>query len=207
MRYLCENIQGTVLGYHQSDEISIVLIDYHSINSQTLLDNKVQEICSVVASMATMIFNRVFETLVENLYFNTKVLMSTKEEEAWYDLYSSKFHSAMFDARCFNIPKEEVVNNIYWRQIDAIRNSIQMVGQSNFTSEELYNKSCEEIKDMLFTQKGIKWSDLPSHLQRGSCCIKKESTNEFERSRWEVDKNIPIFKEGGREYIDRLIFA
>ena len=40
---------------------------------------------------------------------------------------------AMFDARCFNIPKEEVTNYFYWRQLDATRNSIQMVGQANFS--------------------------------------------------------------------------
>ena len=28
MKYLCENIQGCVLGYTQSDEISLVLTDY-----------------------------------------------------------------------------------------------------------------------------------------------------------------------------------
>ena len=42
-----------------------------------------------------------------------------------------------FDARCFNIPKEEVANYFYWRQLDATRNSIQMVGQANFSHKEL----------------------------------------------------------------------
>lgn len=37
--------------------------------------------------------------------------------------------------------KEEVTNLIYWREIDAIRNSIQMVGQTNFSHKELQNKS------------------------------------------------------------------
>ena len=35
MRYLCQNIQGCVLGYSQSDEISLILIDYQ--NSQQVL--------------------------------------------------------------------------------------------------------------------------------------------------------------------------
>ena len=59
----------------------------------------------------------------------------------------------MFDCRCFNIPKEEVTNLIYWRQLDASRNSIQMVGQANFSHKELQNKSCNDIQDMLMTQK------------------------------------------------------
>lgn len=28
MKYLCENIQGCVLGYTQSDEITLILVDY-----------------------------------------------------------------------------------------------------------------------------------------------------------------------------------
>lgn len=127
---------------------------------------------------------------------------------------------AMFDCRCFNIPKEEVTNLIYWRQLDASRNSIQMVGQANFSHKELQNKSCNQIQDMLMEQKGINWNNLPTYQKRGACCIKNshivrrlsdetvlciiedpgKPTNE-----WIIDKNIPIFKGGEREYIDKLI--
>ena len=78
----------------------------------------------------------------------------------------------MFDARVFNIPKEEVTNNIYWRQLDASRNSIQMLGQAYFSHKELQHKTCNQIQDMLMTQKEINWNDLPSHQKRGSCCVK-----------------------------------
>jgi tRNA(His) 5'-end guanylyltransferase len=105
----------------------------------------------------------------------------------------------MFDTRCFNIPKEEVTNLIYWRQLDATRNSIQMVGQANFSHKELQNKSCNDIQDMLMTQKGINWNDFPTHLKRGSCCVKQETG-------WVIDTEIPIFKNEGRDYIDNLIF-
>ena len=110
---------------------------------------------------------------------------------------------AMFDARCFNIPKEEVTNLIYWRQLDAIRNSIQMVGQANFSHRELQNKSCNDIRDMLKTQKGIDWDDFPTHQKRGSCCIKSKE----KITGWIIDKEIPVFKGEDREYIDKLIFV
>lgn len=106
----------------------------------------------------------------------------------------------MFDARCFNIPKEEVTNCIYWRQLDATRNSIQMVGQANFSHKELQNKSCNEIQDMLMTQKGINWNDFPTHQKRGTCVIKGDSG-------WVIDKDIPIFKGEDRKYIDKLIYV
>ena len=128
----------------------------------------------------------------------------------------------MFDCRCFNIPKEEVTNLIYWRQLDASRNSIQMVGQANFSHKELQNKSCNDIQDMLMTQKGINWNNLPTYQKRGSCCVKNKiiidnsdnvtitaqlrNTSKPENE-WIIDKEIPIFKGDGRDYIDRLIYV
>ena len=124
---------------------------------------------------------------------------------------------AMFDCRCFNIPKEEVTNCIYWRQLDASRNSIQMVGQANFSHKELQNKSCNDIQDMLMVQKGINWNDLPIYQKRGSCCVRNHMISEPYGNRmldknageneWVIDKNIPIFKGEDRKYIDNLVFV
>lgn len=204
MKYLCENIQGCVLGYTQSDEITLVLVDYKNLDSQPWFDDEVQKICSIAASMTTMAFNKIFKHKIakqsKRLY--TEYL---EEQDSTYieNLEMSMNKGAMFDARCFNIPKEEVTNNIYWRQLDATRNSIQMVGQANFSHKELQDKSCNQIQDMLFTQKGINWNDIPTHLKRGSCCIREnyifENSNPngetcVERSRWIIDKEIPIFK-------------
>lgn len=33
MKYLCENVQGCVLGYTQSDEITLILIDYKKLDT------------------------------------------------------------------------------------------------------------------------------------------------------------------------------
>lgn len=226
MKYLCENIQGCVLGYTQSDEITLILIGYKKLNSSAWFDYEVQKMCSIAASMATMAFNKFFKKNVENLeqYYAIEY-----ETNGWYgkgtpeyemcETYSKAVEKgAMFDARCFNIPKEEVTNLIYWRQLDASRNSIQMVGQANFSHKELQNKSCNQIQDMLI-DKGINWNDLPTHQKRGSCCVRNnivistDGTTEIAQLRdssesenvWIIDKEIPIFKGEGREYIDKLI--
>ena len=133
----------------------------------------------------------------------------TSEQRITYEhtLNNAVEKGAMFDARCFNVPKEEVTNLIYWRQLDATRNSIQMVGQANFSHKELQNKSCNMIQDMLMTEKGINWNDFPTYQKLGSCCIKEEyyidSTSV--RTRWIIDEEIPIFKGEDREYIEKLI--
>lgn len=222
MKYLCENVQGCVAGYTQSDEISLLLIDYKELNSQAWFDNEVQKISSISASMATMIFNKIFNILVD---CNTDGRVLIKGTEAklgkpysewtaealkthldlhsdFYDqctMYDKVRGSAMFDARCFTIPKEEVTNYFYWRQIDATRNSIEMVGRAYFSHKELHKKSCNDIQDMLHEQKGVNWNDIPTAQKRGSCCIKSENG-------WIIDTEIPIFKGDGREYIERYVF-
>lgn len=219
MKYLCENIQGCVLGYTQSDEITLILVDYKKLTSSAWFDYEVQKICSIAASMATMAFNKFFRDNVgDYLYENYDDQYLADYIET---LQNAVDKSAMFNARCFNIPKEEVTNLVYWRQLDASRNSIQMVGQSNFSHKELQNKSCNDIQDMLMTQKGINWNDLPTYQKRGSCCVRNKiviqsdgvmataqlrDTSKSENE-WIIDTDIPIFKGEGREYIDRLVFV
>lgn len=239
MKYLCENIQGCVFGYTQSDEITLVLVDYKKLNSAAWFDYEVQKIDSVAASMATMAFNKAFnerinmimchlhygesfdyETLKEEYNLTDEDFESDSDFYKRLEIYQKKGGTAMFDCRCFNVPKEEVTNFVYWRQIDATRNSIQMVGQAHFSHDELHKKNQNDIQDMLMLQKGINWNDFPTHLKRGSCCIKEtyypDPKPGFEdcdidattaRTRWIVDKEIPIFKGEGREYIDKLVFV
>lgn len=222
MKYLCENIQGCVLGYTQSDEITLILVDYHELATDAWFDNEVQKMCSNAASMATLAFNKTFMKLTHRYCFDNEERDS--EDEYCKSLSQAMEKGALFDCRVFNVPKEDVTNNVYWRQLDASRNSIQSVGQANFSHKELHCKSCSQIQDMLMLQKGINWNDIPTHLKRGSCCIKEkyftpdengdeykdiDGTGEFTRGRyrshWIIDKEIPIFKGDGREYIDKLI--
>lgn len=222
MKYLCENIQGCVLGYTQSDEITLILVDYKKLTSSAWFDYEVQKICSIAASMATMAFNKAFVKEVKKYSFELSMGIHTDEERRLLDIYDKAIDKgAMFDARCFNIPKEEVTNLCYWRQLDASRNSIQMVGQANFSHKELQNKTCNDIQDMLTTQKGINWNDLPTYQKRGSCCVRNKIIIESDgvmataqlrdasrsENEWIIDTDIPIFKGEGREYIDRLVFV
>ena len=218
-KYLCENIQGCVLGYTQSDEISLVLIDYQRFETSAWFDYEVQKMCSIAASMATMAFNKAFEKRSQE---------HSCHEELAKSYEKARKRGAMFDARVFNVPKEEVTNYIYWRQNDASKNSIQMVGRANFSDKQLHKKTCNMIQDMLMVQKGINWNNFPTYQKRGSCVIKEEyfvddKGNEVEneyitdvnepvedvtaRTRWIIDKDIPIFKGEGRDYVQKLIMV
>lgn len=238
MKYLCENIQGCVFGYTQSDEITLILIDYQKFTSDAWFDYEVQKMASVSASMATMAFNNFFESNVakENRIFTDEWLdngdfnpkYKDKElQKLWLTHKRASEKGAMFDARCFNIPKEEVTNLIYWRQLDATRNSIQMVGQANFSHDELQGKTCSMIQDMLMTERGINWNNFIIPCKRGTACIKvgKKVTENIEREPqpfgedkvtttiieerpiWIIDRNMPILKGKDRKYVDNLIYV
>ena len=222
MKYLCENIQGCVLGYTQSDEISLVLTDYAELTTDAWFGNNLQKMCSVSASMATLAFNKFFSGRVQEFMydccdeFGDDVLPEKQNDyDLAYNVYFKKLYTAMFDSRVFTIPKEEVCNALIWRQQDATRNSIQSVGQANFSQKELNGKSCNDIQDMLMLQKGINWNDYPTTLKRGSCCIKiDDGITKYDEvgnicdyipsSKWVIDNEIPIFTQD-RNYVEKLI--
>ena len=191
MKYLCANIQGCKLGYTQSDEITLLLTDYATLTTDAWFNYGVQKMCSVAASMATLMFNKYFREAV-NEYFAGKVMDSYQKT-----MCLARDTGAMFDARCFNIPREEVVNCFLWRQKDATRNAIQMLGQTHFAHKELQGKSCNDIQDMLMLQKGINFNDMPTVFKRGLCCVKTEKG-------WTLDTEIPLFNQD-REYIERWV--
>jgi tRNA(His) 5'-end guanylyltransferase len=229
MLYLCKNIQGCVLGYTQSDEITLILVDYQKLDTSAWFDYEVEKICSVAASMATMEFNRKFAYNIREFQVNEErdnfgclKDVNLFELRRTYEKAAAK--GALFDCRVFNIPKEEVTNLIYWRQLDAARNSVQMVGQAYFSHNELHKKTCSMIQDMLHEKYNINWNNYPTDCKRGSCCVKNSIKNnividnegclteEIELrdpsqpvNAWIIDREIPLFKGEGRDYIEKLI--
>lgn len=220
-KYLCENIQGCQCAYVQSDEITLLLVDYEKLNTESWFDYRTDKIISISAAMATLAFNKYFtsnaEMYIDDFY---EAWNHSDVEEKYVKVLEKAIEMGLvFDSRVFNLPKEEVTNNFYWRQLDCSRNSIQMVGQANFSHRELQYKSCNDIQDMLMTQKGINWNDFPTYQKRGSCVVRNkiviESDDTTEKcmlcalkqgeNNWIIDKDIPIFRGEGRQYIEQFV--
>lgn len=172
---LCKLIQNCKLAYFQSDEISFLLVDYTTFETDAWFDNNIQKIVSISAGYASVSFSEVFR--------NT----------------SSHRGSAVFDARAFNLTKDEVNNYFVWRQKDAERNSIQGLGQSHFSPKQLHGVSCNGIQEKLMVEKGINWNDTPTHQKRGTCVIKTDAG-------WVVDREIPVFTKN-KNYIEKHILV
>lgn len=139
-QHLCSKISTARFAYGQSDEISILLIDYARFATDQFFDGKVQKLASVIASEATNAFNEALWKVV-----NSPI-------PAFAELVKSLGNSmfkATFDARVFSIPERDTGNYFIWRQQDAIRNSVQSLGQAHFSHKQLHGKSAEDIKAML----------------------------------------------------------
>lgn len=182
--YLCENMQNAVFGYTQSDEITIVLKDWGTIDTQAWFDARQNKIESVSASLATA-------------FFNSKVSELVPEKAG---------KLATFDARAFSVPKDEVVNALIWRQNDATRNSVQMLGRMHFSHKQMHGKNNSEIQDMLMLQKGINWNDIDVWKRRGAVWAKRPTPveDDLTRKSWVRDEEPPIFSKD-REYMDSLL--
>lgn len=168
MKFVVDNIQGAVFAYAQSDEISILLRDYDNLTTDAWFDNNIQKMVSIASSFATGKFNQLASEALEG-----KPL-------------------AFFDARVFNLPKEEVVNYFIWRQNDAVRNSIRSVATHYLGHKQCHGKSNQEVMDMLMNlDSPINWNDFPIHLRRGYCY------NSISKA---VDSQPPIFSQL-REYV------
>lgn len=200
MKYLCENIQGCVFGYTQSDEITLVLVDYQTFDTNAWFDYEVQKICSVSSSMATMKFNKLFEDFARKevtKYFNTNYATGKMSE-----IYNKAINKgALFDSRAFNIPKEEVTNCILWRQQDATRNSIESLGRAFFSNKQLFKKNGSQIQDMLMEKYNVNWNNSPTKFKRGVACYKE---NDGKKSVWKVDYEMPIISQD-RNYVEKHI--
>ena len=178
--YLCKNIMGAKMAYVQSDEISILITDFDTQDTQAWFDYNVQKMTSIAASLATSEFNRL------------RVLrMMNESQTPNYINLVQNFKMANFDARVFQIPSRiEVYNMFLWRQLDATRNSISSVAQSLYSHNELNGKSTNEMQEMIY-QKGINWNDYDFRKKRGAIIKKVErevGEGEYKtiRSKWEV---------------------
>lgn len=220
-KYLCENVQGCKFGYTQSDEISLLLTDYDTFNTQGWFNYCQNKMESISASFATSEFNKL--RLLNFAKYTSFCVLTTEQIK--------NFTFGNFDSRAFNVPKDEVVNYFIGRQEDATKNSISMVAQSLYPHKELLHKNEKALQEMIF-QKGINWNDFSLSTKRGTAVYKKElpkdltgkvSIEQLEKSnknklwigpnsdtygiyvnQWFIDYETPIFSQN-RELIEQFV--
>lgn len=185
---LCAEVGGAVLGYTQSDEISVLATDFGSVHTQPWFGGVVQKIVATAAATATA-------ALSMHYFWNAPARPPT------------------FDARVFTLADPvEVANYFVWRQRDAVRNSISMAGQAEFSHSSLHGLNGARIQERLWSEKGINWNDYPDGAKRGRICQRvtgpedvtwtdkrtgEARTEQATRSRWVVEAAPHFVAEAG----------
>lgn len=135
-----------LIGFSQSDEMSFIILNKYGAPCD--FDGEKQKLVSSFAASATAFFNANLHK-----YLPEKVTARLPR----------------FDCRIWSVPTQsEAANVILWREQDAIKNSISMAAYDNFSQKELHKKNGKLMKDMLLTQRDIRWDDYPKFFKSGT---------------------------------------
>lgn len=156
-KYLVDET-GAVLGYVQSDEISLGWKDY----SKAPFEGRIQKLESVLASMAAAKFVQ----FIEASKSSSPLVINYGIDVLWH---RTQIHVPSFDCRVFNLPNEgELANAFLWRENDAIKNSITGMALHFFSHKQIQGKSGEE-KIAMMKEKGYEfYRDTDEAFLRGT---------------------------------------
>lgn len=141
---LCTEITGSVFAYTQSDEISLLVTDFASEQTEPWFGGVVAKQVSISAALATAVLNE------------------------------RRPGRALFDARVFTLADPvEVANYFLWRQRDAVRNSISMAAQAHFSHKQLHGVSSSGMQELLWSEAGVNWNDYPDGCKRGRVTVRQ----------------------------------
>lgn len=163
-----ESIQGFKLAYVQSDEASFLLTDYDTLETSPWFDYELNKIVSITASTFTYWFNKKWFDIFVSKYSGTSFDEINRERAN---------RVALFDARAFNVPRDDWQNVFIWRQQDWERNSVQMLARSLFSQKRLHGKKISDLLVMI-NMEGHDWESLPLPYKWGTF-IKKDGHTFF----------------------------
>jgi tRNA(His) 5'-end guanylyltransferase len=147
---------NAVVGYTQSDEITLVLYSGDR-KSAIYNDGKKQKILSKLTAKCVNFFNE-----------KRKELLPTHDKVA------------VFDCRIYQTPTlHDACVQLLWRENDATKNSISMLAQSLFPHKQLQNLNGNEMQDKMMLEKGVNWNDLEVKLKRGTYIKRIKTSKPF----------------------------
>jgi tRNA(His) 5'-end guanylyltransferase len=145
MKYLVDKFH-VVIGYVQSDEITLLWDVQSWEDGEYMFSGKFQKLTSVLAATASAYFAR-----------RSMELLPEKNDEL-----------PTFDCRVWQVPnRQEAANAFYWRELDATKNAISMAAHAYFSHKILQGMSGSEKQELLWSKEGINFNDYPAFFKRG----------------------------------------
>lgn len=218
-KYVCENVQGCKIAYVQSDEISFLITDYDTPESDSFFGYRLCKMQSIIASLATAKFNQLYAA--HKIWKNSYDNLGYDTEDVLYKLtdaveYLEEMPLAQFDCKVWAVPSG---NDAYawflYRQLDCIRNSKQQVAQTYLPHKCLLGLKCDQQLELLKKEKGIDWSlgfsegkKFGRFVYQTQKHMKKEVNGivvEFDRNAWDTHDAFPLSAEGAREKFYEIV--
>lgn len=191
--YAAKKIQGCVLTYVQSDEITFICAV--PVESLMFFGGRLCKIQSIVASLCTAYFN---------MKYHEWFIKNNKEFKPEY--------LVQFDCKCWHVPDyTDVMEWLEFRQIDCIRNSKQMLAQYYFSHRELAGYSTNQQVELLLGKKNVNWRTevYPGHkigrvFWKVLTDFKTEDGTEYKRHVWEKHTDICFSNEDNMKMFESL---
>lgn len=150
---------GAVIGYTQSDEISLVLIGPKDADGY--FGRKSQKLVSITAAFAAAFFARELSR------------KPVRIEERYG-------HTPLFDSRAWSVPTvEDAAAVLLWRELDARKNAVSMAASSFFSHGQLLGKNTDKKLIMLRDNHAICFDDYPVFFRRGTYIRRRTTTKPF----------------------------
>ena len=198
--YLCNNVQGCKLAYVQSDEISLLITDYDTPDTDILFGGRLCKIQSILASMATSEFNRQF------ILYKIGIKGFTGKSE---ENIIKNMKMAQFDCKAWVVPNEnDAFAWFLYRNIDCVRNSKQQTAQTWCSHKELMGKDTDEQIEYLVKNHGIDWNTFEDGKKYGRFIVKQRQefektinneTVKFQRNKFNVITGSSLSEEKNKE--------
>jgi tRNA(His) guanylyltransferase len=177
---LCSELEGNFFAYQHSDEIVLVSRNDQNVETLPWLDNRIQKLCSISASLATLFFNGHSKSRELNL-----------------------IGESIFTSQIFVVPNvAEAINTFIYKQQNNFYTSIQFACfyellrkyDKNTIREMLYGLTVDEKIDLLNQECDIDFNNYSSVFRRGAACYKiPKVVDGVMKNKWVVNTELPIF--------------
>ena len=206
-QFLCENVQGCKFAYTQSDEISLLITDYDTPETDTLFGGRICKIQSILASLATSEFNRWF-----TIYNLNKCYDNANVGE-----FISKMKMAQFDCKVWTVPNQnDAFAWFLYRQLDCVKNSKQQTAQTYIPHKELLGKSADKQIAMCNDRHIVDWNMFEDKYKFGRFVYKVEKeltttlpngeTINYTRNKFTPVSAFDLTQEGAKDKFYNLVF-
>lgn len=178
MLKLCSEIEGSLFAYQFNDEIVIVSRNDQNIDTSPWYDNKIQKICSITSSIATLHFNNVssgLNLIGDNLFHAQVFVVPTLAEAINTFIYKQQqnFHLSVQSACFYELIKTHSKNSI---------------------KDMLNGLSIDEKIDLLQQECNINFNNYPIAFRRGAAGYKVPKViGDVMKNKWIINDDLPIF--------------